>query len=91
MQLLAVVGIIAGLVALYFSLGIVLKFLLDWWIMIIAIPLCIYVGIAFEWSGAIGSLVGFVLALGGNNEWHSTRLYLAISKKIDKMFYFKDI
>jgi Zn-dependent protease with chaperone function len=89
-ELLAVIGIIVGLVVLYFFLGVALKFLWGWWILIVATPLSIYVGVAFGWWGAIGGIAGFCIALSVNNEWHDTRFYLAVSGTIDRAFYFKD-
>jgi len=90
MELLIIIGILAGLIILYFCLGIAFKFIWGWWIMVIATPLCIFVGLAFGWLGAIGGIIGFFVALGANNEWHGTAYYLSISRKIDKGFYFGD-
>lgn len=90
MKLLIIIGIVIGLVVLYFSIGMLLKFLWGWWILTLAIPLCIFIGVYFGWLGAIGGLVGFIIALNINNEWHNNQLYLNISKKIDGAFYFSD-
>ena len=90
MELLAVIGIIIGLVVLYFCLGIALKFIWGWWILVIATPSCVYIGVAYGWWGAIGGVVGFCIALAANNEWHDSKPYLAVSARIDKGFYFKD-
>jgi len=90
MELLVVLAGIAGLVLLYFCLGIVLKFIWGWWISIVAVLFCVYVGLTYGWGGAIGGVLGFCVALAANNEWHDTKLYLLVCDKLDQWFYFKD-
>jgi hypothetical protein len=91
MELLAVIALLVASVALYFFLGVALKFLWGWWILLVAIPVCLFIGIKFGWWGAIGGFVGFLIAVTANNEWHDTKPYLAVSGRIDKAFYFKDV
>jgi hypothetical protein len=90
MELLAIIGGLIALIALYFCFGIVLRFLWGWWILAVGIPVCIVVGIAFGLVGAILAIVGFVFALYANNEWHDSTIFLTVSNKIDKAFYFND-
>ena len=90
MELLAVIGIAFFLVVLYFCLGVALKFIWGWWILIVGTPLCIYIGVAYGLVGAIAGIIGFFVAISANNEWHDSQQYLVISNKIDKGFYFND-
>lgn len=90
MELLVVIGIIIGLVVIYFSLGIALKFIWGWWILALVTPICIFVSFTYGWIGAIAGIVVLFIALGLNNEWHDNPYYLSISKKIDSKFYLSD-
>lgn len=90
MEIVTILGGIVGLIVLYFCLGLVLRFLWGWWILAVSVPVCIVVGFALGWLGAIGAIVGFCVALYANNEWHSSTLFLSVANKIDKAFYFSD-
>lgn len=90
MELLAVIGIVAGLFILYFSFGIALRFIWSWWIILIALPICLYSGFVYGWVGAVMAFVGFFVVVSANNEWQNSKLYIKVGEKIDKMFYFED-
>lgn len=90
MEILAIVAVLVALIVLYFCLGIALRFLWGWWILCIAVPICVVIGFAFGWVGAICAIGGFCLSLYVNNEWHSTSVFLAVAGKIDRLFNFND-
>ena len=88
--LLLAVGIVV-LVVGYFCFGILLKFLLAWWILTLGIPILLTIGLVLGWVGAIAAIVGFVVLLGANNRWHGSEFYLALERKVDKAFFLSDI
>lgn len=87
--LLLVLGIIL-LVVGYFCFGILVKFLIAWWILALGVPVLIAMGLALGWVGAIIAIAGFIGLLGANNRWHECELYLALERKIDSVFYLSD-
>lgn len=91
MELLIIVLGIAAAVALYFAAGIVVRFLWEWVVVIVALPVCLAVGLGLGWSGAVIGFIGFCGALAANNGWHSTGIYQAGAARIDKTFYFGDV
>jgi apolipoprotein N-acyltransferase len=86
---LLIVGIIAA-IAVYFSFGILVKFILGWWLLILAIPMLIIIGFALSWLGAILAVVGILYVINLNDKWHSSELYLSLEKKVDRAFYLSD-
>jgi hypothetical protein len=91
MYIIAIIGIIILLVALYFLFGIILKFLLGWSFLMLSIVTAIVV--YFWLGGFLGGIIGivvFVIGLGGTNEWHSSSVYLNIEGKIEKRFHLND-
>lgn len=91
MQFILLIAGIIVLVIAYFSFGAVAKFFLGWWILVIAIPALLIVGIALSWIGAIIAIFGILYAIKINNKWHASELYLSLEKRIDKAFYFSDV
>ena len=90
MQLAAVVLILAGLIATYFMAGILLSWLWSWWILIIAIPAGIAVGLTEGWLGALAGLAGVTLAIGLTDRWQGTTTHDAVADAIERMFHFGD-
>ena len=90
MELLLVALGIVALVVGYFCFGILVKFLLAWWILALGIPVLLAIGLALGWVGAIAAIAGFIGLLGANNRWHESELYLALERKVDGAFYLSD-
>ncbi len=91
MEFIAIVGGLLLLVVAYFCFGIVVKFFVAWWPLIVGWPILLVVGFAFGWIGAIVAVVGFAILLGANNRWQGSTLYAELERKIDKAFYFSDV
>jgi hypothetical protein len=90
MEFVLIVGGLLLLVAAYFLIGALTKFLLGWWIMLLGVPILAIVGLVLGWTGAIVALAGFCLLLIANNHWQGCGLYLWLEQKVDKAFYFSD-
>lgn len=90
MEFVVVVGVGLTLIVGYFCVGLLLKFLLEWWILVFGIPSMLVVGFAMGWVGAIVAVIGFFWLLNANNEWHSSGYYLRIVKRLDDAFYLSD-
>lgn len=85
--------LIAGIITLvlgYFFLGILVKFFVAWWILILGSPLLLVIGFYLGWGGAILAILGLFLLMSANNKWHDHDLYLNLERKIDKAFYLSD-
>ena len=78
------------LVFCYFFIGIILKFIVGWWILIVGIPITIYLGFKYGLIGSIVALFSLGIFLGLNNLWHDCRLFLYFEKVLDKIFYMSD-
>ena len=90
MELLTIaVGIIAIVVG-YFCFGVLVKFLLGWWILALGIPVLVGIGLSQGWVGALVAVAGFIGLLSANNRWHGSETYLVLERKVDKAFYFSD-
>lgn len=91
MEFLIVVAVLIGLVAGYFSLGMLLKLLLQWWLALVcAVPL-IMLAVSFSWLGAIAAVVGALLLIGTCQAWQESATYLRLEARINKAFYFDDV
>lgn len=78
MELLLIVAGVVALAVFYFSLGILLKFLVAWWVLLFGAPILLAVGLFLGWAGAIGALIGSFCLLHLNNKWMGSDLYLHI-------------
>lgn len=87
--LLVALGLLV-LVAAYFCLGIFIKFMLEWWILALGVPLLLVVALTLGWVGAAIAVIGFVILLNLNSWWQGTGIYLAIERKVDGAFYLSD-
>jgi hypothetical protein len=90
MEILLIALGIAALVAAYFCLGIALKFIWGWWLLVVGIPILLTIGLAIGWVGALVAIIGFFVLLEANNQWHGSELYLAIERRIDGAFHLSD-
>ena len=90
MELLLVALGIVALVIGYFCLGILVKFLLAWWILAFGIPVLLVIGLAIGWVGAVAAIFGLFHLIRANNRWHDSELYLALERKVDNAFYLSD-
>ena len=85
--------ILAGIIILvlgYFFLGIFIKFIVAWWMLILGSPLLLVIGFNLGWSGAIFAIFGLFVLMVMNDKWHNHKLYLSLERKIDKAFYLSD-
>ncbi len=87
--LLILLGIVA-LVVLYFCFGIAVKFLVGWFPVIlggiVTVAMLIFGSVFWQ---IIGILL-FGVTVNWSDRWHRSDAYLAIEKKLDELFYFKD-
>ena len=90
MELIAIIGIVIALIFLYFCFGILLKFLIAWWIILAGTPILFVVAILFGWVGAIIAIGGFIFLLRLNNTWGGSEIYFKIERVIDKAFNLGD-
>jgi hypothetical protein len=87
--IIAIVALVV-LGATYFCLGVILKFLLSWWILVFGAPILLIIGVSMGWMGLIVVVLGLAFLLKTNNRWHDNRLYLVLERKVDRAFYFSD-
>ncbi|WP_160012614.1 hypothetical protein [Rhizobium sp. 18055] len=90
MALWAIMCLLIGAVALYFCVGITLRFLWEWWILIISTPTLATVGLMSGWIGASVSLALWLYTLSANNDWHSRTLYFAGAEWLERTFSLSD-
>lgn len=90
MELVIVLLGIIAIVALYFCLGVFIKFMLGWWMLALGTPILLVIGFTMGWIGAIVAVVGFIALLIANDEWHGSGSYVALAKKVDAAFYLAD-
>jgi len=90
MDILNVILIIIGLLILYFSFGILIKFLWGWLPLVIGGIISLVLGLAGGMTNAVIAIVIFVISLVLTNNWQGSDFYFKIEEKIDSMFYFKD-
>jgi len=90
MDIINIIGIIIGLLILYFFFGILIKFLWGWIPLIIGGIIGLILGLAGGITNAVIAIVIFILSLILTNNWQGNNLYFKIEEKIDSMFYFKD-
>jgi uncharacterized membrane protein (DUF485 family) len=90
MELLLVVLGLAALIVGYFCFGVLVKFLLSWWILALGTPVILVIGFSFGWVGAIVAIIGLYVLVAANNRWQGSERYFALEQKVDKAFYFSD-
>ena len=90
MELLVVILVLISSIIIYFCAGIVISFLINWWILILGIPILILFSIKTGWTGSILAIVFFGILLYMNNQWHQNSVYYRIIDKINKFFNFND-
>ena len=84
-----VLGIVL-IIILYFFIGIILKFMLVWFPLIIGSIISLILILLGGYVKAIIAFLIFFLFLMLNNKWQSSQLFFQLEKIIDKFFYFKD-
>ncbi len=91
MALVAIVGILIAAVVFYFCVGIALRFLWEWWVLVISTPTLAAIGLFSGWVGAAIALALWLYTVSLNNDWHSKPLYFAGAEWIDRKFNFSDV
>ncbi|OTE95774.1 hypothetical protein BCS42_11960 [Crenothrix sp. D3] len=79
-----------ALVVCYFFLGIFLKFILSWWLLILGLPIAIFFGFKYGLIGSVIALFSFCMLLSLNNTWQDCRFFLFLEKVLDRIFNFSD-
>ncbi|ESX28545.1 hypothetical protein X765_16750 [Mesorhizobium sp. LSHC440B00] len=84
-----VVGIIL-LISVYFCVGITLRFIWEWWILVMSTPSLFAAALLYGWIGALVSISLWAWTLTLNNSWHSSAVYFRGADWLDRRFNFKD-
>ena len=79
-----------ALVFCYFFLGILLKFIVGWWLLILGSPIAIFFGFKYGLIGSVIALLSFCILLGLTNAWQDCRLFLFLEKVLDRIFNLSD-
>lgn len=90
MALVAIIGAVVALVTAYFCLGILVRFLWEWWILVVSTPLFAVVGFQSGWAGAAIAFFAWLYTIKANNDWHSKPVYFSVAEWIDRRFNFSD-
>jgi len=90
MQLLIIVGVLILLVISYFFIGMILKFLLGWFPLLIGLILGLIIGLATGWIGAIIGLIVIIASFSVTDKWQNSNTYEKYEKIINDKFYFND-
>jgi ABC-type multidrug transport system permease subunit len=90
MEFIVVVAGLLFCILLYFCVGIALRFVWEWWILLISTPLLVASAVLYGWIGAVLSLILWFFSLTANNSWHSNAVYLKGSQWLDRTFNFSD-
>lgn len=91
MEFALIALVVVLLVAAYFFLGVLLKFILGWWILVLGIPALIMIAFTQGWVGAATAFIGFFVLLYTNNHWQGTSIYVALERVIDRIFSLADV
>ncbi|MBY3483306.1 hypothetical protein EHI45_13555 [Rhizobium leguminosarum] len=91
MALVAIISICICAVVLYFCVGIVIRFVWEWWILVISTPTLVALGLLSGWIGAFIALIAWFYTVSANNDWHSKPAYFAGASWIDRKFNFSDV
>lgn len=90
MDILIVIAGIISIVILYYFLGFFIKLIWNWWVICIAFPPCLFIGLNYHYTGAILAVIGFVASITINNKWQDTSIFMDVEKKIDRIFSLED-
>jgi len=90
MEILIIVSVLISLVVLYFMFGAVVKFLLGWFPIILALLVGGVAVIAGGVAGIVFAGIILVAAILITNSWQGCERFLKLEERIDQRFFFKD-
>lgn len=90
MEFVAILAGIAGLVLVYFFIGILLKLLWEWWPAALGVLIFLPLGFSGGWGRAALGILGLLGTLAATQGWQNTRIHDTVVAVINEAFHFKD-